>query len=74
MSKASRTGGFGSRLKKKFNRGAVAEVSVGGLMTVLKVTKEASAAFPPLQSVAGGLLAIAEIVSVSSTHYDRSLN
>ncbi|KAI9059865.1 hypothetical protein FKP32DRAFT_1092836 [Trametes sanguinea] len=44
-----------------------------GLTLALKVTKEAAAAFPPLQSVAGGLLAIAEAVQQLSANDDNIL-
>ncbi|OSC96174.1 hypothetical protein PYCCODRAFT_1482029 [Trametes coccinea BRFM310] len=41
---------------------------MNGLKITLNVMKEASAAFPPLQSVAGGLLAIVDVVEQVSTN------
>ena len=43
-----------------------AEDVMEGLTTVLRVTKAASTAFPPLESAAGGLLEIINVVSVSA--------
>ncbi|KAI9059840.1 hypothetical protein FKP32DRAFT_1090584 [Trametes sanguinea] len=44
------------------------EAAMNGLILALKVTKEAASVFPPLQSVAGGLLAIADIVKQVSAN------
>ncbi|KAH9830592.1 WD40-repeat-containing domain protein [Rhodofomes roseus] len=46
------------------------DLAVDLLIATLKVTKEASAVFPPLQSVAGGLLAVADIVKKMSANAD----
>ncbi|CDO71101.1 hypothetical protein BN946_scf184844.g105 [Trametes cinnabarina] len=43
----------------------VKNTAVNGLMIALRVTKEATAVFPPLQSAAGGLLVVAETFQVS---------
>ena len=55
----------GNDKSKNPKQSAVVDGTVGGLVAILKITKEASAVFPPLQSAVGGLLAITEIVSVS---------
>ncbi|KAH9888061.1 hypothetical protein C8Q73DRAFT_794488 [Cubamyces lactineus] len=44
--------------------------AVNGLMIALRVTKEATPFFPPLQSAVGGLLAIAEVVQKVSSNKD----
>lgn len=45
------------------SRSAISDIC-DGLITVLGVTKEASAAFPPLQSAAGGLLEVCKVFRV----------
>jgi hypothetical protein len=42
----------------------VKNTAVNGLLTALRVTKEAAAIFPPLQSAVGGLLVVAEVFQV----------
>ena len=45
------------------SRSVVSDIC-GGLITVLGITKEASAAFPPLQSAVGGLLEVCKVFKV----------
>ena len=45
---------------------SVAETGWNGLKLALKILKEASSAFPPLQSAVGGLLEILKAIDVSS--------
>ena len=47
-------------------------MAVNGLMIALRVTKEATPFFPPLQSAAGGLLAIAEVFQVREHGHEHT--
>ncbi|KAH9852378.1 hypothetical protein C2E23DRAFT_903842 [Lenzites betulinus] len=48
----------------------VKDIAVNGLITALKVTKEATPIFPPLQSAAGGILAIIDVFQKMSSNKD----
>ncbi|TFY56398.1 hypothetical protein EVJ58_g7671 [Rhodofomes roseus] len=61
---------FRSRSPGGESKQTAKDLAVNTLLATLRVTKEASAAFPPLQSVAGGLLAVADIVKKMTANAD----
>ena len=53
-----------SALGAQFRRDGVAITSVESILPALKIAKEASAAFPPLQSAVGAVVSVLEICKV----------